>query len=786
MARRKKKKRRKKSNPAASSVVVPGSEKSALGQDQLELCTDLSTLAGNRSLPDSHPSRRQARILHEAFVQVTTQTVSADSVRLLEIPNVSPLIFWKHLIRAIQAFHAGEDELCRRFLTLITSQTPLDRAKKALLVMLDEEKPSSPAQNKLFAAISGHREKIVQASDALDVALRDPSGVSLPAVLKEVHTSIKEACPQRLPEFTRALLIRARYYRYAPVSILDFWKENLVSDAWFWATMARVSERFFVPVLSVLDWKRFILALEEDTHPGRDILIVTALTRIISATENVDEEDRWVLVQDWRREVLDSKRSLERMGPAGLLFTTGKKAVEIYESLLDPLQMYKELMAIDPKEVVFDKALKWAKKSKLDWRQADPIAIQWSKTHPRSASPQVFLTESAIARNSFGKAAKHFKQARGLEPDSDRIRKLTVYSHVASILSCLKKGKRTGIERAEDQIDELRILKFPGKSELVSAMVAALSYLLERIRESSLETRRQLYDTFVSLIGNQVAARIVLFSIHSRLSSGRWVHLVEESAEHKSDDPMLEALNSFSVARAILDPFGIKLQVWIGLDKLLEQRIDWRDDRRLTSALLSTFIAHVSVYSFLRTLNEATKASLRRGMNRAGMLLLRGTRLRCSSVLGRSQCLYAALVFTVAVEDNMPIDLLRELLTGEYPFNNPKMRHYLYSDSLVVNVQAAEDVVKAELKKNVEHLRSYASYTTKTADFQEFFYCQCPECSLLDSDDEDDEEDFYDDFSPPRGFWGGTGLQDEHKRLMARKARKRKKKMERRSRKKNR
>ncbi len=433
---------------------------------------DLPALASVTSLSPEHPLRRAAGALAEAFRAVTEGPVEDAVLALPEVSRRSPLAPWKVLIRAIAAFHRGEDDACRRWLEMIDPESSAARLVQALRALLGAEVALSPPEHALIVAVGDRATALLPALAALEAAFDagDQKPILDAARAMTAGLNRRGALDAELRERLRQhVFVRGLRMNVSPPSLAAAMGGTARQDAYFFRLLART--------------------LEED----RDLLSESHAVRA------------W---RNFRREAIREGRFAAGGVEDGVLalhmaqavagFPTGfteEEQVERDGEFPSAGMLFERACAADPHAEAFKLWLAWAEKQDAP-KVADEVAGRWREALPGSIRPLLYLMASAERRGAFKKSLKYLEEAEETDRLNPEVRRGKLRLLLAAAIRHLQKRK-THLMGAE--IDRLAAVP-EGRPGEVSAFAVALNWCRASI-ERDVDTMRERETELNELIG---------------------------------------------------------------------------------------------------------------------------------------------------------------------------------------------------------------------------------------------------------------------------------------------
>jgi hypothetical protein len=377
-------------------------EARAAGEDALRReLVDLPALAACTALPGSHTLRRAAAALAAAFEAATTAPVREEDLELPDVPRRSPLAPWKPLIRAIAAFHRGDDDACRAHLAHVDADSAAARLLPALQALLSDD--PDPTWAAMVESVRGGIGELRAALQRLDQAfgrrnLKEVSGAARAAVAE---------CRKRRPDLVERLRQRISIRAF----LMDVPLEGVLAaiggptrhDAAFQRLFALACERGHAGPTAVLAWSRFLAeSIREGAFTSDGAEATAVRLRILDILEGVPAE------------VFARFR-------AALPHDSGEPLPD--PETLDVEALFRRLAAT-PRVDVFERWMDWARQHR-GARAEEAVARAWKGARPGDPRPMLLLMERCERRGALKKALGLLAEAEAterLDPEVARAR----------------------------------------------------------------------------------------------------------------------------------------------------------------------------------------------------------------------------------------------------------------------------------------------------------------------------------------------------------------------------
>lgn len=505
-----KKKHRRRKHRNRQSWRPPGLT-SLLHESVRTELVSLEDLADSDGLPANHPLRSQAASLLRAFRAVTSGPVEPNTTRLLDVPHTSPLANWKRLVRAIEYFHRGDDESCRRATAGIDEDSPPHRAVSVLQTMLAGQALTGlhGAGAILAKRLRGNSAtELRSALEDLEKAL-DVDNSPRPEIRRGIAGAFK-AClrfrPDQLPELQRRCTVRTLALGWDIDSVLNELKRPLEADLDFYRLAARAVEPTRHGTLASVFWECFLRLgrLEEDPSARPQAAAVLQRMATLAAFFGLGNP-RTVASRVFTDLSSPACRTLFR--PLGLS-ASHKDSVDVLEPLFRAPRLYARLCEVAPDDEHFGNWCRHLRETGADWKELDTVCRTWSVALPRSWQPWAERARLAAQRKAYATAVKHLDAALQLEPGKPELKLERrgclagqFYKHMHNF---------TRLHLARKDLEEL--VATPAGDEFGSAMESIFRWALEtasgdfeEAQNSAAEAMDELGDAAGKLLINAVA-----------------------------------------------------------------------------------------------------------------------------------------------------------------------------------------------------------------------------------------------------------------------------------------
>jgi hypothetical protein len=154
-------------------VTADAARRAVIEERLLPWITDPGALARSQALVSEDPLAREAAAVAAVFDVVTSRIASTDELApLSDIRRRSPLAPWKLFVRAIDAFHRGEDDRVAANVAAIEPRSPAARGGVILSELTGGRRASerSLAAERLIERIDGERSAVAAHLRAIETA----------------------------------------------------------------------------------------------------------------------------------------------------------------------------------------------------------------------------------------------------------------------------------------------------------------------------------------------------------------------------------------------------------------------------------------------------------------------------------------------------------------------------------------------------------------------------------------------------------------------------------------
>jgi hypothetical protein len=446
---------------------------------------DPSTIATSPRLQENDPLRVAAGTIAELFRAVTSGPVPSEAMSVLDtIPRQSPLASWKLLIRAIEAFHRGDNARVKANLDAIPSQAPAARVRPVVERLMSPESVGSggklsPQAEALRLAVGGEREEVAGALRGLEATFRQQRPRDAVQALRRIVGAFRGSPSHRL---AIATLFRAGFRHGLTPSELVRALGSGSSDLELLRLAALAFEEVD-PVGAAVLWNRFL----EDSLQQRSIAhgweAATVLLHVAEILpDSGDDEDLFGdFFDDDFDEIEEAKESLG--GKAGLL----ERALE--ESR-DP-RIYRALVRDDP-----ERARHWV--------------LRWREEHPREIEPLLHLLEIEEREKHYTAALALAEEGVTLDPSSVELRSRTLRLLLRAAEEAIG-GK--AFERARDLLARL---------DAERAQFGESAVWLDALKVAAAGEKNERYallERLPDIVGNPTLAAILANALRARFKT---------------------------------------------------------------------------------------------------------------------------------------------------------------------------------------------------------------------------------------------------------------------------
>lgn len=477
---------------------------------------DPAHVAGCGALGADHPVRSAAAEVSEALEAVTSRETEPELVALQSVPRRSPLAGWKMIVRAIDAFHRGDDASCRRALGAVDDETPPGAIKAALVDMMEHREQAGQEGRELACAVSGGEGDLRARLEALDAAVRTGRRRKVLAEIREATRACERERPELLEELRQRIGVACALLAYSVKDVTRAMGGRSRKDAGFWRLLARQHELVALEKGDVGALMRACACWEEMVgHAAAEGLVdgpgEAALHLHVAS-----------LLTDPPLELLEQGRPAfeRRFHGLGAYYKDQDEEVLAAASrnkdtdFLYPEKMFDRAARAHPSAEVFEQWLGWAR-TLSHFRRADEAAQAWHEALPRDVRPLLYLAESAERRNALKKALKYVARAEEIEGMRSDVRRARTRLVVATLVRHARAGKP---HLARKDVEALAAL--PGMDdERGRAFVAAASWAAG-LHEGDEARAEGLAAQAARLLGDPIEAEVLLEIVAHALGSG--------------------------------------------------------------------------------------------------------------------------------------------------------------------------------------------------------------------------------------------------------------------------
>ncbi|MPZ21433.1 MAG: hypothetical protein GEV06_26605 [Luteitalea sp.] len=403
--------------------MVDADKRLAIEQALQREVTDLSALASCETLPAAHPLRQAAAALDRAFTAVTSGPVAEEALLLPEVSHRSPLAAWKLLIKAIAAFHRGDDDACQQFLDRIKPDSAPARLVPPLQAMMRNQGTGChPAAKALISVITSERAAFQRALDDLEQAFTSGRRSRILKAIRAAVQACEQSAPAQLESLRQHISIRAAAADLDPMKVRAAMGGPSRHDATFLQLFARAMEEARDPEkisLACHLWEEFKqAAVKEGWFAVNGAEAAALALRIAGLLQQLPDD----LLQElqWSAEA------------------KAKKTGETF-SYLYPEQMYQRACALDPHPAAFSQWMQWA--ARRSDAQAERVAEAWHKLRSRDIEPLVHLLRATEARGAFKLALGYLTKTEQIDGLHAEVRDARFRILVKSALRHLERKK---------------------------------------------------------------------------------------------------------------------------------------------------------------------------------------------------------------------------------------------------------------------------------------------------------------------------------------------------------
>lgn len=509
--------------------------------------TDLQAIANCTVLPETHPLRQGARAIWQAFVAVTSGSVTDEQIALPEISRRSPLAAWKLLIRAIAAMYRQDNQLCLQALDAIPTDTPPARLVPVIRGVVDRTKPSTGAAGELHMRVLGDEAGLRAALAECDAAIKR---MNLARLSQAIRAAIQK-CDAVRPEFSRRLVqhIFARCTaELVPTEDLSaIFDKRLQEDAYFFRLMAHalmLSSRWQIAAIML---HRFAVAgIAEGMFPANGPAVAAIYTFAADRLAEVPPEQLDDLDYEF----------------GGAHYTLGDTPMSQLLDATDPDWLYRKAVEADADETIFVRWWNWGRNGGLDWKEQEDIADLWHERHPKSVAPLLHLVNLAESRKAYKLAMTRLNLAESLDTLNPAVRRARARLVLSTLWRHAKEHKPHLARQDLAALRAIPTMREGDSGNFLDAIEAAL-YTLEHDSNGEHQSAEKVYAAAGELVGE-------LMLMMARAASGMPVDL----SHAPQPKPLMNADRDVASAAVRLHRLAKQLGIALIVPRNWDQPID--------------------------------------------------------------------------------------------------------------------------------------------------------------------------------------------------------------------
>ncbi len=732
-------------------LADPGDDGVRRGEVEAEVArwvTDPALVAGCGSLPDGHPLRMAAEQVREAFDAVTTREVGAEEIALAGIPRRSPLAGWKMLVRAMDAFHRGDDASCERALGAVDDGTPPGAIKAAMLDIVHGRRPESDAARAVAEEVGAAGGELGERLEALDRAVETGRRRKVLEAVKEARRACERERPDLLEELLQRQSISCAGLGIGWRDVRRVMGGPSRKNARFWRLFARQAELLAgerhdpgALFMACAYWQEAVgHAVAEGAIPAAGPAEAAMHLHVASLLAELPEDLLRTSRRLFERKYDGLARQYEGQPPEIRAAAGGSRG----GGFLYPERMFARAARMNPSADVFRRWLDWARTCD-HWRPADEAALAWHDALPGDVTPLLLLASAAEGRNAIKRALKFVEEAERLDAMRSDVRRARARLWMASLRRHVKGGKPHLARRDLEAIGKLPAMRDDG----ARAFLEALRWVVSLQGTDDERTRGHVRET-QRLLGDPGTAEVMLGGVELALGSrARTSPGTVTAAEVKARGWWPAAARACALAEELQLPIPIAQAV---RTRMMSEAppATGMDAVGLVAVCNAALGSRDGELAF-----RATGAGLRLGGGAAGrFLLLRSRALDETRWVRMVACLRASITMAWQAGDEALAREARESL----PSRSLKWGWMRSGSGSMqpLDPETAEKVLRFEAHSR--SMRAALPGAIQGALFDmgdESEQCDCPECraaregraSPFDDDEDGFEEELYDDES---------------------------------------
>ena len=505
---------------------------------------DLRALAQCQALAPEHPWRTAAAALDRAFEAVTSGPAADDALALPEVSRSSPLAPWKMAVRAIAAYHRGDDEACEKYLAAMEPDSAAARLAPALRALMNKPAPKlTPAAVALVNRAGGSLDTLRATLKKLDAVL---DRRNQPLILQEIRNAVAQ-CRQAEPALTERLrqhiAIRAMIAGLTPDKVAPAVGGPSVKDAYFWRLMARWHDEDknhpMAPAFACSAWEEFRKhAVREDWFPANGPEAAALYLHMADQLRPVPPEDLPRLRAGFEHQFDFHAKSYQGQPPEIRALMPRRDGPGLY--YLSPYSLLERACQASPCAENFERWMRLAGPGK-----SGLVAEQWCAARPNDIAPVLHLMQAAEKRNALQKAFKLMERAEQIDGLNAEVRRARLRLLVSMAMRHLAENKPKLAGKELSRIEALPQARQGDRPAFVAALRFVWCHALDSRREAA-----AAHAEAARLLGDESTANLLILQVERW--SGRRASGIGEPAR-----PTTTLLVAFGRVCAIGEDMGL-------------------------------------------------------------------------------------------------------------------------------------------------------------------------------------------------------------------------------------
>ncbi len=394
-------------------------------------------IADCSKLPNDHPLKKEALVVQKAFEAVTGNHSEFEQRQNLQqlssVSRKSPLANWCLFIRALDAYHQQNDQLCIELLSRIPEHTTLAQVKSILQSKINHvTKPdglSSRPTRELWKALTPEsRDKQLQ--DIVDVIQKGQTRV-LKTRIEQLFQSHWVNTPFLKREAARFIFQRLVYEDVFDQSVLKILAEKMREahktrgELYYNLTFFDSTGRM-IPSGAFFYLNLILKELGELLNAKESALIYARAGKFAQLMEEEDQIDPFPFFMRKKKKVVDHSESI---------------------------QFYQKARRFHPLPEYFAPLISLMEEDGRSTKEIEEVLHEWSDANPTDCTPLIHLFEKAEERNALQKALKFLEQAENIDPLNTKVREARQRLVWRNIQKHLKQKKAHLVEKDLQQIE---------------------------------------------------------------------------------------------------------------------------------------------------------------------------------------------------------------------------------------------------------------------------------------------------------------------------------------------